>query len=376
MHSILHREKAQLNFTHRTIGHSEDEFNSSTTVVKRKRLVPEKKEAVDRAREEPINVDGSDSESDTDEVGQSGRNLESFENSNHLPKMLKKSDYFGRFKEGSNSRQLDERDDNVDGDDSDETDSSSFHDLSRFHSKPVNLSNQSCDIYESGKNVCDANNLGVFGQNELMMMGSSILSRHLMYLSYLNFLAAYNKAQEAEAEAEAESPATAVSSYDCSVCKRSFDQKGTLRAHMDSCHKGMRFHCSDCGKKFSSRSCLKLHVDSLHKGLKYDCNVCGKSFTQKGHLNIHVESIHNRVKFDCHMCSRVFSQKSTLKVHVDSVHKGLKYVCSICDESFNWRIQLKQHIGLHHNGVKFTCTICNINLYHKRSLNKHMALFH
>ncbi|XP_022199983.2 zinc finger protein 652-A [Nilaparvata lugens] len=372
MHSILHREKAQLNSTHRLNGNIEDEFNSSTTVFKRKRLVSEEKEAVDQAMEEPIDVDGSDSEAEG-EAGRSATNMESDENYNHLPLMLKKSKYLGGERGGSSNMQVNERDN--DEDDNDSSTGGTFHGLNRTHSEPENLSNQSCDIYKSGKSICDAN-LGVFGQNELMMMGSSILSRHLMYLSYLNFLAAYKKAQEQEQEAEQEAEQPMASSHDCSVCSRSFDQKGTLRAHMDSCHKGMRFHCTDCGKKFSSRSCLKLHVDSLHKGLKYDCTVCGKSFTQKGHLNIHVESIHNRVKFDCHMCSRVFSQKSTLKVHVDSVHKGLKYVCSICDESFNWRIQLKQHIGLHHNGVKFTCTICNINLYHKRSLNKHMALFH
>ena len=51
--------------------------------------------------------------------------------------------------------------------------------------------------------------------------------------------------------------------------------------------------CQDCGKTFKGKQSLKFHIDTIHKGIKYSCNSCGKSYTQKAVLKRHVKTFHN-----------------------------------------------------------------------------------
>ena len=53
--------------------------------------------------------------------------------------------------------------------------------------------------------------------------------------------------------------------------------------------------CEDCGKSFKGKQSLKFHIDSVHKGIKYSCESCGKSYTQKAVLNRHVKTLHGGI---------------------------------------------------------------------------------
>ena len=67
--------------------------------------------------------------------------------------------------------------------------------------------------------------------------------------------------------------------------------------------------CEDCGKSFKGKQSLKFHIDSVHKGIKYSCESCGKSYTQKAVLNRHVKTLHGGIFttfrgsfFKCTLC--------------------------------------------------------------------------
>mmetsp|Transcript_20382 Transcript_20382/g.22762 ORF Transcript_20382/g.22762 Transcript_20382/m.22762 type:complete len:93 (-) Transcript_20382:35-313(-) len=64
----------------------------------------------------------------------------------------------------------------------------------------------------------------------------------------------------------------------------------------------------------------------MHEGLKpYVCSICNKSFTQKGnlrkHLRLHeVETIKQRKVFDCIYCPKSYTERYNLRSHLNRFH--------------------------------------------------------
>uniref|UniRef100_A0A673W9K0 C2H2-type domain-containing protein n=1 Tax=Salmo trutta TaxID=8032 RepID=A0A673W9K0_SALTR len=116
---------------------------------------------------------------------------------------------------------------------------------------------------------------------------------------------------------------TGEKSYKCSVCEKSFNQKGNLNQHM-----------------------------LVHTGEKpFSCSVCGKCFTQKANLTAHQLSHTGEKPFSCSICRKGFTQKAYLKQH-QKLHTGEKpYACSECDKRFTFCTSLKRH-QLQHTGEK------------------------
>ncbi|XP_071058359.1 zinc finger protein 883-like [Pseudochaenichthys georgianus] len=75
------------------------------------------------------------------------------------------------------------------------------------------------------------------------------------------------------------------------------------------------FSCSVCKKYFSHRRSLKHHVRN-HTGEKpYSCSFCKKYFTQSGDLNRHMRVHTGEKPYSCSDCNKRFTQSYLVKTH-------------------------------------------------------------
>lgn len=122
--------------------------------------------------------------------------------------------------------------------------------------------------------------------------------------------------------------------HECTICKKRYSHKNSLRLHMKS-HTGENTYlCDVCGKKLSSTDKLQLHR-RIHTGFKpYKCTVCEKRFTKKDILTDHLRVHSGEKPFACEICGKCFSQRSPLTIH-RRYHTGERpYVCHLCNKGF------------------------------------------
>ena len=136
-------------------------------------------------------------------------------------------------------------------------------------------------------------------------------------------------------------------SYCCDVCGKAFRDKGSLKKHDDSVHKGLKtFECNYCKEKFTNSNTLKYHIICKHEqDKKLNCDQCGLKFTKKNLLQQHVSITHEGIKnFVCNHCNKSFGTKPALKRHVETVHEGLKpHKCEECGTAYGQSGDLKRH---------------------------------
>ncbi|XP_031694985.1 zinc finger protein 84-like [Anarrhichthys ocellatus] len=169
--------------------------------------------------------------------------------------------------------------------------------------------------------------------------------------------------------------------FRCSVCAKTFKQRGNLNIHMRT-HTGVKpFGCSVCGKKFTQKAGLDYHL-RIHTGEKpFSCSLCGKSFRHKGAVTSHMATHTGAKPFSCSVCNKRFRATSQLKVHKcvgeysrllgargDERNKPLS--CSECDMTFPNNYLLVTHMRMHKGKTLFTCSVCG----QKRQFSSHLEI--
>lgn len=105
--------------------------------------------------------------------------------------------------------------------------------------------------------------------------------------------------------------------------------------------------CSICGKSFFDRGALKGHEQTHSKVKKYICDFCGKCFHLKKLLMDHLGYHTNNPRHKCNQCPKAYYNNSALSSHRRLAHLKKEFVCSECGKSFALKCQLKSHERVH-----------------------------
>ena len=55
-----------------------------------------------------------------------------------------------------------------------------------------------------------------------------------------------------------------------------------------------KYECSECKKTFNNSTSLKRHKRTLHEGISYPCEYCDRKMTQLCHLKNHIARVHSK----------------------------------------------------------------------------------
>ena len=161
--------------------------------------------------------------------------------------------------------------------------------------------------------------------------------------------------------------------YLCDKCDFTATQSYALQCNIERKHLGITFHyCDQCDFIGKYRASVRKHVNTVHKKIKFNCDACDKVFASNDSLKDHKDAAHNDLSFTCSECGDIFKNKINLRKHKRYKHEAPVIQCEFCDYSTTNNDHSKFHTIHKHSDVKFKCKLCRYDTIKAEYLKKHM----
>ena len=137
--------------------------------------------------------------------------------------------------------------------------------------------------------------------------------------------------------------------FKCVQCSKKFGNSKSLRLHQWWNHSKSaecKKKCHDCGKGFFRFAALRRHMQLKHNSDPLlSCSICERSFRDRGVLKRHLGTHSDTTTTTCEKCGKSFRDETNLKVHMLS-HSGIKpFACDQpnCQSGFTTKQSLQHH---------------------------------
>ena len=138
-----------------------------------------------------------------------------------------------------------------------------------------------------------------------------------------------------------------------------------------------RIACNLCDKTYEDKRSIRYHVDSRHMEKYLSCRFCKQEFFSVVNFMNHYRKHLYKYKFKCEICGTITDCKKGLSYHIVAVHLHQKnFKCDLCDQSYRSKVALIRHIQSKHEDRKFQCEYCNHLSVSQASLIHHRKLKH
>ncbi|KAH8336425.1 hypothetical protein KR059_010029 [Drosophila kikkawai] len=168
-------------------------------------------------------------------------------------------------------------------------------------------------------------------------------------------------------------------SVECLVCLKVFSTVRGLDIHKCQPMKKRPFECPHCPQTFTHNHYLKVHL-LIHPADEsgqlaigpHKCTMCRAGFDNKGSLKVHINAHLGERPHRCPICTSNFRSKQALKVHIRT-HTGEKpYQCPHCPKTFSDNNNLAKHRRRHSDERPYKCLVCLQDFREKHHLKRHV----
>lgn len=108
-------------------------------------------------------------------------------------------------------------------------------------------------------------------------------------------------------------------SFECQKCPSTFTNRTRYLRHIGSHElKGASIVCEPCEKKFKTDACLQIHLATDHDRSTgpFDCPICFKTFQDRGTLRMHYYIHTSSRVFLCGRCGATYNHKKSFDLHM------------------------------------------------------------